>query len=64
MEDLGNEDRDVKRRAVEKFATFWKIATDRKQKSLDNIKYIPFQPLSERKEKNEANMTVIIGAGN
>ena len=30
MLDLSDEDRDVKRRAVEKFATFWKIATDRK----------------------------------
>ena len=38
--DLSNEaNRDEKRLAVEKFATFWKIATDRKSKD----KYIPFQ---------------------
>ena len=44
--NLADPDRDVKRQAVEKFATFWKIATDKKQittrKSKSDEKYIPF----------------------
>ena len=33
IEELCHHDREVKKRAVEKFATFWKIATDKKSKS-------------------------------
>ena len=55
--DLEDADRLTKRRAVEKFSTFWKLAT--LKKSSDS--YIPFQPDSERQSaKGEVKSVVTL----
>ena len=50
--DLDSENREGKRRAVERFSTFWKIAMQTKRGSHINPsrknQYMPFQPVSER----------------
>lgn len=45
-QELSNKDKEVKHRAVKKFATFWKITAK------DYKEYKPFQPENERKRDN------------
>lgn len=61
VSDLINENRDIKRRAVDKFAIFWKLTTPRShrrgatvassQQLINDQAYKPFQPDHERKKE-------------
>lgn len=52
--DLKDANLETKRKAVEKFSIFWKLATVKDQKRVhhNDDEYMPFKPLIERNQKD------------